>query len=58
MHALDAIEIALMHAIDADEVDADLWRRHFVYPDLDRLDRYCAVLDDAFGPEWCAVAHF
>ena len=44
-HALDDIEIALMHAVDADEAGAALWHRH------------CAVLDAAFGPVCSAVAH-
>ena len=56
-HAFDASGIDLMHAVDADEAGAALWRRRFAHPDLDLLDRHCAVLEDAFGPLWCAVAH-
>ena len=56
-HPPDASGIALMHAADADEAGAALLRQRFAHPDVDRLDQHCAVLEDAFGPVWRAVAH-
>ena len=46
-----------MHIVDADEAGAALLRWRFAHPDVDRLDRHFAVLEDAYGPLWCAVAH-